>query len=467
MQQAKNEFGVVIERGAQHWQIFQQDARGGADIALSGRWVMPGTFKSIRVMARVVLESEMQPVSMALDWKPAETRPDGTWAITLRDVPRGGLYRIETALNLDETPIEWSTRGDLIHHVGVGDIWVIAGQSNSAGYGKSPAHDEPELGLHMFHASGEWRLATHPLADSTGTQYPPNREGANASHSPYLAFARRLKHALGHPIGLIPAALGGSPLSAWNRRENGVLFENMLAYLRDAGGRCRGMLWYQGCSDTGPAESATYGARFAEMVADLRRTLGEPALPVVTVQLNRHIGTPPGEPGNAGWDAVREAQRQAARRIPGVCVISTLDLALSDGIHNNSSANLVIGQRMADAALGGAHGRGVKHLHPDLREARRAGAAEVDLVFDNVDERLTYECNIPSEIPFRVRDQRGLAPIAAWSQPARDTLRLRLERPLEGAAAVVGAPGAYPPYVTPMDICGFRPMLAFTAEVQS
>jgi sialate O-acetylesterase len=409
----------------------------------------------------------MHAVSLALDWKPADTKPDGTWAMVLRRVPRGGLYRIETSLNLDETPVEWSTRGDMVHHVGVGDVWVIAGQSNSAGYGKSPAHDAPELGVHMFHASGEWRLATHPLADSTGTQYPPNREGANGSHSPYLEFGRKLKNLLGYPIGLIPAALGGSPLSMWNRKENGVLFENMLEYIRDAGGRCRGMLWYQGCSDAGPAESATYLARFSELVADLRGTLGDPALPVITVQLNRHIGTPRGVPGNDAWDVVREAQRQAALRLPGVQVISTLDLGLSDGIHNNSSANLVIGQRMADAALGGVYGREVKHLHPDLREARKAGEKAIELTFGNIDERLSYENAIADQVPFLVRDTRGVVPLAGWELPSRDVLRLLLERPIEGAAVVVGAPGAYPPSMLPMDICGFRPMLAFTAAVTS
>lgn len=42
----------------------------------------------------------------------------------------GGLYRIETCMNHAETngAIEWATRGDMIHHVGVGDLYVIAGQ---------------------------------------------------------------------------------------------------------------------------------------------------------------------------------------------------------------------------------------------------------------------------------------------------------------------------------------------------
>ena len=465
MKQAKNEVGVVIEQGAQDWQIFQQGPGGVADIVLRGRWLTQNPHQHARVMVRVVDETELHAVTRSLDWMPAETRPDKTWSAALKNVPCGGLYRIETGLQLDETPVEWSQRGDAVHHIGVGDLWVIAGQSNSAGYGKSPIHDGPELGVHMFHAAGDWRLATHPLSDSTGTQYPANREGANGSHSPYLAFGRKLKHALGYPIGLIPAALGGSPLSAWVKSVNGVLFDNMLAYLRDAGGACRGMVWYQGCSDTGPAERTVYMSRFAEMVADFRKSLNNPHLPVITAQLNRVVSEPYDRPVHEGWDVIREIQRQAAKTLEHVYVVGTVDLGLSDCIHNNSAANLVIGERMANTALGAVHGRDVKFLHPDLKEARCVGEQAIELIFDNIDTRLNFECRQPENYPFAVTDESGVVRVSDWKSTAKDTLLLELARPLVGKATVTGAPTACPPAVVPFDICGYLPMLAFTAAV--
>lgn len=460
-----NEIGVIIDNGPQNWQITQQNSRGTADISLSGRWLTRNPHKSAVVLARIVWEHDQHAITRALDWNRADMEPGNRWAITMRDIPRGGLYRIETCLQLDGSPVEWSQRGDMIHFLGVGDVWIIAGQSNSAGYGRSPITDGPELGIHMFHAGGQWRLATHPLDDATGTKYPDNREGANPSHSPYLAFGRKLKAALGYPIGLIPAALGGSPLSSWHRKADGRLFANMLSYLRDAGSGCRGMLWYQGCSDTGPNERNTYLERFKEFVNDLRQELKSPSFPVITAQLNRYVGVPYGDACHAGWDAIREAQRQAARGIPGVYAIATLDLGLSDGIHNNSAANLVIGERMADVALGAVHGRGVKYLHPDLAEARSVGAKAIELVFDNVDGRLHFENNIPEQFPFAVRDAAGAAPVAGWSIPAKNVFRIELGRPLQAGATVTGAPTACPPAMVPFDICGYRPMLAFTAPV--
>ena len=65
--------------------------------------------------------------------------------------------------------IEWAQRGDTRQHWGVGDVWLIAGQSNCAGYGKDPVEDPSELGVHLLGNDLHWDLATHPLNDSTNS----------------------------------------------------------------------------------------------------------------------------------------------------------------------------------------------------------------------------------------------------------------------------------------------------------
>jgi len=460
-----NETGVIIESGLQDWQILQQDGQGVARVRLEGRWLTGDPFSEARVLVRVLDETRLQPVTRSLDWSEAATSPDGTWSVELARIPAGGLYRIETCLQLDGGPVEWAIRGDMRHHLGVGDIWVIAGQSNAAGYGRTPCFDSPELGIHMFASSAEWRLATHPLSDSTGTRYPASRERGNGSHSPFLAFARHLKAALGYPVGLIPAALGGSPLARWMPGGSGDSYENMLALLRDAGGQCRGMVWYQGESDTGPQERGVYAEKFERMIGDFRKCTNRPELPVITAQLNRYIGEPYDGPCHEGWEVIREIQRQLARRIDGVEVISTLDLALSDGIHNDSKANLAIGQRMANTVLGAVFGRDVKYRSPDLRAAVLVDPCAVELEFDHVDGRLHFENNIPSQFPFAVRDAGGEVPVGSWAFTAKNRLRLNLARAVTGVATVTGAPTACPPAVMPFDLCGYLPMLAFTQTV--
>ena len=468
----RDQLGVIIEAGPQDWQITQRSTADTATLDLSGRWTTPEPHRKAVVCARVVRESDYEPVTRFLEWVRATTRKDGTWKVRLADVPAGGLYRIETALQLDGGPVEWGQRGDMIHHLGVGDIWVITGQSNAEGHGKSPAPDPPELGVHMFRASGRWDLATHPLGDSTDTRYPANRLGSNPSHSPWLVFAKTIKYELGVPVGLIPASLGGSPLSAWTRGVDGVLFDNMLRYLDDAGAsRARGVVWYQGESDAGPEQLQAYGRRFREFVADLRKSLKSPRLPVITTQINRHVGEPIADAAERGrldnsWEMMRETQRRLAASMANVYILSTLDLSLSDGIHTNSAGNVVIGQRAASAALGGVYGRDVKFRHPDCRQARRTAANRIELYFDHVDERLQFDSLVKEHFPFEVRDGDGHVPIAGWSQPAPDASRLELARPLRGRAIVVGAPTHCPPNVVPFDISGFRPMLGFVQAVE-
>ncbi|MBT3344131.1 MAG: hypothetical protein HN712_01140 [Gemmatimonadetes bacterium] len=466
----QDELGVLIEAGAQDWQIFQRSPDNAATLSLSGRWTTREPYSKAVVVVRLVREADGEAVCRSLQWVRCTTSKAGTWKVTLPDVPAGGLYRLETTLQLSDGPVEWGQRGDMVHHIGVGDIWVITGQSNSEGHGKSPVPDAPELGVHMFHARGQWALATHPLNDSTDTRYLPNRLGSNPSQSPWLVFAKTLRAELGVPIGLIPAALGGSPLSAWTRDQKnvpggGVLFDNMLRFVADAEAGVRGVVWYQGESDQAPEQRRVYARNFRSFVADLRRSFGNPQLPVITVQLNRWVGDPDGA-ADRNWDGMREIQRRLARTMRHLFIISTIDLGLSDGIHTSSLGNVAIGHRAASTALGGVFSRDVKFRHPDCIAATRKSAKRIELQFEHVDERLHFESVIPDEFPFLVRDTQGEVQIESWSIPKPDRFEIRLARPLQGKTVVIGAPGAFPPAVVPQDISGHRPMLAFTQIVE-
>lgn len=226
-------FGVLIEKGPLDWQIFQQQ-EGRASIAAEGRFALREgeAFSRPTVWLRLVREDSGLTVT---GWQKAQMLPENRWKGAL-SAPAGGLYRLESCLaEEDAAALEWGVRGDMRHHLGVGDLYVIAGQSNSAGYGKDPFYDPPELGVHLCRNSLRWDLATHPMNDSTESAHPVNTEGANSGASPYLSFAKTLKRELGYPIGLIQTSLGGSPLSRWNLNENGDLYRGMMEAIRAQG----------------------------------------------------------------------------------------------------------------------------------------------------------------------------------------------------------------------------------------
>lgn len=455
------QLGVRIEQGPVHWQIVQQ--RGGAaDIRLSGSWHFEGeTIRRPEVYGRVVNEGDG---TETVGWTPFRMIGDDKWEGELRDVPAGSLYRIETCLAVDEhTVANWPYRGDIVHHVGVGDLWLIAGQSNAAGYGRGPFHDPPELGIHLLRDNGSWDLASHPFNESTGTVHRDVYEVCNTGHSPFLSFGRTVKRNTGYPIGFVLGAQGGAPLKDWEPGR-GILDAKLRRALARAGGAVRGVLWYQGESDTGTETDAwTYGARFADLVGSWRELLQDPELPVLTVQLNRYYQSPK-EAGawNRKWGIVREMQRRSAEELPNVYVVPSLDCPFSDQIHSGPAGNALLGERLAKAALGAVYGKPVRFSAPNIAEATSAfedGRSSIRLRFAGGTGTLV---NIGlHEMPFRVEDEAGEIGIAEWAIENGADVVLRLERHIIGQAQAHGAAEVDPPAVLPLDSATFLPMLAF------
>lgn len=448
------EFGCILEKGARDWQIFQQKEDGFGEISLTGRCVNLFDDKPYHAFVRVVNEADGLPV---VDWMRCEACENNRWRVALK-VPRGGLYRIDTCMDLADSCSDWSIRGDCVCHLGVGDVFVIAGQSNSAGYGKDFISDEPEPGVHLLKNNGRWDLASHPMNDSTGTLHPQNRDYANTGHSPYLSFAKYLRRELGYPIGLMQTALGGSPLESWSG-EDGSLYRNFIHTVEALNG-VKGVLWYQGCSDTDPAACRTYGERFEKMVRDMRRALDSPGLPFLTCQLHK-VMSRCGEETNRGWGMVREAQRRAAQTIPGVFVISTLGGGMSDGIHNAASANLVIGERLARCALRHLYGRNVMSDSPDLLRAVKDGPAKVRLEFQNVYRNLEWMSEWAQDKIFCLEGEGKRFLPAAVRITGADTAELEFAEELPGGCVVHGAYEADLPYLPMTDSASRLPMLSF------
>lgn len=350
--------GVTITDGLSDWQILQRDEDGMAQLRLRGTW-RPGPSshptRRHRVLINVRHETSGGSVATELTNHSVPARADGTWQARI-SVPTGGLYRLETALwQWGKAGIQWAQRGDMRHHWGVGDVWIIAGQSNSSGYGKDPVEDPPELGVHLLGNDLQWDLASHPMGDSTASAHPANTENANSGHSPWLAFAKRLKAECGYPIGLAMTALGGSPLSRWDPRSSQpdlhAVFRQVLQHLDR---RARGVVWYQGEGDTQPDRATTYTKRFTRMVAAWRKLARTP-LTVLTAQLNRVISGDVKHPES--WSMVREAQVEIAAALGDCALVPTTDLPLCDFIHTSSAGNLTLGERFAQAALAVAYQR--------------------------------------------------------------------------------------------------------------
>jgi hypothetical protein len=162
-------------------------------------------------------------------------------------------------------------------------IYLLIGQSNMAGRGKVEQEDKtPHPRVLLFETNNSWVPAVEPL-----TKDPHKYHGTG----PGLAFAKAMADK--DPtvtIGLVTAAVGGTPLSRWVKGAD--LYETAVqrAKLALKDGTLAGILWHQGESDTGTEENAnTYGTRLAKMIADLRTDLGAPNVPFVAGELGEFV----------------------------------------------------------------------------------------------------------------------------------------------------------------------------------
>lgn len=437
--------GVRITTGIRPWQILQQGADGVADLPLGGTWErvrlsaeVPIAFTVVaegRVRIRARLAEESSGASV-VPWQDCAVLEDGSWSTVLRDVPAGGLYRVETTMEYEGWDGLSATRGDVVHGVGVGDVFVVAGQSNAAGRAKDPVEDGPELGVHQFRNDGSWALAMHPLNETTDAVHRGHYENHNPGHGPALRFAKQLRRELGYPIGLVMSAYGGAPLRWWNPEQNGELTRNMLEMVAAAGGGVRGIVWYQGEADGFEEAGEDYLERFGAWVRAVRSALDDPALPIFTVQLNR-CTSPTTLERDRAWGQVREAQRRAGHQIPGVYTVPAGDLALYDFIHLSAAGNLVLGERLARVASSVLAGR--RHLWqaPEPVAAVRRGPAAVALTFAPIVNWINDFDLVGEALPFEAEDADGLVAVRSHRVDG-STFELEFARSLGEGAVVHG-----------------------------
>ncbi len=260
------------------------------------------------------------------------------------------------------------------------DVWVLAGQSNMQGRAWLHGALSPDPRVWSFTSAGVWEQASEPLhrlwesftpvhQDIMRPDLPPELLGKTDAELAALeartekrgaglgiAFGAAMADALGRPIGLVPAAHGGTSLEHWNESEKSrggrSLYGAMLERIRRAGGRLRGVLWYQGESDAeSTADAGSYAQRFDRWIAALRRDTGAPGLPVIVVQIGRVLlgeGTGDQFPG---WDTVREALATLPERTPDTAVTTAVDLSLDDTIHISTEGLIRLGRRLARLAL--------------------------------------------------------------------------------------------------------------------
>ena len=169
---------------------------------------------------------------------------------------------------------------------------------------------------------------------------------------------------------IVAPELGRPPSAPWQSAQGkSTLYNGMIAPIGRYG--TRGIVWYQGESNTGDA--ADY-ARLLRIFRDDWRSRFGAATPVLIVQLAAY-GPAPLQPGESGWATVREAQREVAADDARSGLAVTIDIGDRYDIHPANKQEL--GRRLARAARAIVYGETLPASGPVPVGAHRDGDAVV------------------------------------------------------------------------------------------
>jgi hypothetical protein len=226
-------------------------------------------------------------------------------------------------------------------------LYLLAGQSNMAGRGDVEKGDTtPNTRVWVLNQKNQWQVAIEPLHFDK-----PGITGVG----PGLAFARRMaEQDTNIVIGLIPCAVGGSPIDAW---QPGKYYEPTKSYPYDDAikrttiamqqGILKGVLWHQGESDSDSLHATLYAEHLTRLVNRIRTEVRMKSLPFVAGTLAEFYTA-----DHPFANEINKTIEQLPSKLGNTAFVSSSGLThKGDKIHFDSASARELGKRFAEAFI--------------------------------------------------------------------------------------------------------------------
>ncbi len=285
-------------------QVVQRSGKDCGTIRITGSGVATGT----------LMEAQLVGEKQSGEWQKLATTYAGEVFHATLEGYAGGWFRLEIRA-MDEGKVIAKA---VVDHVGIGEVFVVAGQSNSANHGEEKLAST--TGRVAAFDGKKWQLCKDPQ---------PGASGGGGSFMPPLGDA--LATRLDVPIGFIACGIGATSVREWlpkgatfpnpptietrvrQRSEahwesKGEAYDLLIEKMKAVGpAGFRAVLWHQGESDANQRDTTRtlpgplYREYLERVIVESRKAVGWQA-PWLVAQVSYHV------PGDEASPEIRAAQ---------------------------------------------------------------------------------------------------------------------------------------------------------------
>lgn len=235
------------------FQVFQRDDSDQGRIVISGTY--SGTTPT-KIQARALTRDGFDGATTS--WTTITTSISGGTYSGAFNV-RGGWYDLQVRAVTNHTV----TGNTSVSKIGVGDIFIMAGQSNAANYGGTPRTPTDERVV-KTDLTGTWAAGTDPQPSAN-----------NTNGSPWPAFGDALVALTNRPVAIFAVAQGGTSVNDWQSNDANYTDKLKVAIQSFPSQGFKAILWHQGESDAvATITQAAYATALRAIITNTRSDAG-------------------------------------------------------------------------------------------------------------------------------------------------------------------------------------------------
>ena len=262
-------------------QVFQRHSDEGGPGLLSGRLSVDAEKLEVHLSGNT-----QKGTPLPDEWHDVPIDPATKTFTVVAPLPAGGWYKLQARAKKGDQVVAEQT----VEKFGVGEVFVIAGQSNSTNSGEQRITQSS--GMVSSFSGRDWRIADDPQ---------PGPHDNSTGGSPWPAFGDAMYKRYKVPIGIASTGHGGTSVNQW--QPGGGLHNWMMGRIDQLGPRgFRAVLWHQGESDVA-MPSDEYANKLTNIIAASNKAAGW-AFPWFVAQVSYH------NPDKPSFETTRSAQKK-------------------------------------------------------------------------------------------------------------------------------------------------------------